>query len=707
MNCMWFYLGIKNIMSILKRLFNVVYVSENDTQIILRGVRTITLAQDIMGVWSTSKIESHMFTKFRSSEISFPKFFAPDFHYMLAAIRDKYRYRRTSKSVINRALEELEQFTWLSKLTQPVSKILDRTKLSLFKLTPLKHQLEFFDIYEDRVQRYGLTGYLLSASAGSGKTLAGLMLAEMLKSDLVVLVVPKNSVHKVWSRHLSEEYKVPQEHWIVSDGKPYKKERFIITHYEALDKALHEIKHVTHGNTTIILDESHNMNEAESLRTQLFIDLCRTTKSKNVLWSSGTPIKALGYESIPLLRTIDPLFTPDVEERYKKIFGRNAKRALDILRNRMGMISFKVEKSEIVDNKPTSRIIKVKIPNGDDYTLESVRREMSAFITQRLKYYKDNFKKYESIYNEGISEFKSTLQTKEEKNDLAVYQTYIKTIRSGYDPRTMQTEVKYCNIYEQRNIIPALPIALRADFKNARSVVKYTDLKVLGEALGGILGRKRAKCHVDMVPYMTLPEIIEGAAKKTVIFTSYVEVVKAIDESLKKERLKPVLVYGDTTSNLSGLVTKFEKDDDANPLIATYQSLSTAVPLIVANVAVFTNNPFRDHELTQAKARVDRLGQDTPVEFVHIELDTGDKPNVSTRSRDILEWSREQITQILGKSYSDDIIGSAITTESIDDEILSDYGSVSIATEYYSDCGCEDIEVAEELPDDVNTDIVL
>lgn len=646
-----------------------------------------------------------MFTKFRSSEISFPKFFAPDFHYMLKAIRDSYRFRRTSKDVINRALNELEEYTWLKKLTESTGKLLDRSKLSLFKLTPLKHQTEFFDIYEDKVQRYGLTGYLLSAAAGSGKTLTNLMLSEMLGADLVVMVVPKNSVHKVWSRHLNEEYKTPQEHWIVTDGKPYKKERFIITHYEALDKALPEIRSSGKSNVVVILDESHNMNEAESLRTQLFIDLCRVTKSKNVIWSSGTPIKALGYESIPLLRTIDPLFTPDVEERYKKIFGRNAKRALDILRNRMGMISFRVDKSEVIDNKPTSQTIKVKIPNGKDYTLDHVRLEMSAFITQRLKYYKDNFRQYEKIYNEGISKLKSTLATSEEKKEFSVYKDYIDTIRSGYDPKTMQVEVKYCNVYEQKKILPVLEGPLRNDFKNARSVVKYADLKVLGEALGGILGRKRSKCHVDMIPYIDLPKIVEGSTKKTVIFTSYVEVVNAINENLKKKDLHPVLVYGDTNKDLTSLVTKFEKDEKANPLIATYQSLSTAVPLIVANTAVFINTPFRDHELTQAKARVDRLGQDTPVVFVYIQLDTGDEPNVSTRSKDILEWSREQVTQILGKSYSDDIIQAATSTESFLDELNSDIGSVSL--EDYDDQDITDYSSCDELPDnsDMNVEI--
>lgn len=671
-----------------KRVLGIVFAQEDDNNITLRGVKVAPLSKDIMSVWTTSKIEANMFVKFKSSEIVFPKFFAPDFHYMLKAILHNYKRRRTGSGVIVRALKELEQFTWLKNIEQEHESMLDQSKLSLFKLTPLPHQQEFFRIYDERVQKYGLTGYLLSAAAGSGKTLSCLMLAEMLHADLVVMVVPKNAVHKVWSRHLTEEYKQPQAHWIASDGKPYNRERFVITHYEALDKTLASIKSAHPSNAVVVLDESHNMNEAESLRTKLFIELCRHLRAKHVLWSSGTPIKALGYESIPLLRTIDPLFTPDVEERFKKIFGRNASRALDVLRNRMGMISYRVEKSEVVDNKATTKTIKVKIPNGKQYTLEAVRAEMKSFIDQRLKHYKDNFSTYESHYRDGINAFKETLKTKEQIEAFKTYQRYFETIRSGYDASTMQVETKYCNQYELKTIMPAIPQQLRNYFKNARSVLKYADLKVLGEALGGILGRKRSKCHIDMVPYMTLPEIIDGAEKKTVIFTSYVEVVDAINAELKSKDYQPVLVYGDTNKDLNSLISKFDKSEDINPLIATYQSLSTAVPLIMANTAVFVNSPFRDHELTQARARVDRLGQDTAVVFYNIELDTDGEPNVSTRARDIMEWSREQVAQILGKSYSGDVITTAAGIESYGGDELDEMTSISL--EYYHEPILED-----------------
>lgn len=679
-----------------KRVLGIVHVEESADEITLRGVKVDPLARDIMSVWSTSRIEANMFTRFKSSVISFPNFFAPDFHYMLRAIRANHRYRRTGDGAIRQALLELENNTWMKRIQEEHSSIFDRSKLNLFKLTPLPHQEEFFQIYDERTQKYGLTGYLLSAAAGSGKTLTCLMTAEMLRADLVVMVVPKNSVHKVWSRHLSEEYKKPQPHWIASDNKPYNRERFIITHYEALEKTLEVVRRAGGSNVVVVLDESHNMNEAESLRTQLFIQLCKMTGSKHVLWSSGTPIKALGYESIPLLRTIDPLFTPDVEQRFRKIYGRDAKRALDILRNRMGMISYRVEKKDVVDNKASHSIIKIQLKNGHAYTLDTVRKEMQDFIGKRLKYYQDNFREYEGIFNAALKAHEETLETKEQKVAFKVYRDYIATIRKGYDPKTMSTETKYCNNYELKVLIPSIPQAMRSEFKNARSVIKYADLKVLGEALGGILGRKRVQCHLDMVESLELKPVIDKADKKTVIFTSYVEAVVAMGEKLKSQKFQPVLVYGETNKNLTQLVTQFEKVPDVNPMVATFQSMSTAVPLIVANTAVFLNVPFRDHELTQAKARIDRLGQDMPVHFISVELDTGRDPNVSTRSRDIMEWSREQVAQIMGKSYSGDVVAAAeLAGTAAGMEEFTDSGSVAL--EYYSEQASYSLALEEEV----------
>jgi SNF2-related domain len=635
--------------NIFKRVLGIVFAVEEGEKIVIRGVKAEAVGKEIMREWSTSRVERNMFIDFKSSMISFPKFFAPDVHYMLQTLAANKETR--NRSALRKAARELEENTWLKRITEEVKPFLDRSKLNLFDKTPLPHQSKFFDIYEDRVQRYGLTGYLLSAAPGSGKTMMGLYLAEMCHASAVIMVVPKNAVHKVWQRTLQEEYKKPQQAWVASDGLPYKRQKYIIVHYEGLEKAMAAIKSANLSNPVVILDESHNLNESESLRTQLFVQMCKQIAAKHVLWSSGTPLKALGYEAIPLLRTIDPLFTPDAEQRFKKIFGREAKRALDILRNRIGFISFRVEKGEFVDNKAKTHILKVSMPGSQAYTLATVRKEMQAFVEQRLKHYKSNFRDYEKIYDRALDIHEDTLKTPEQKNAFKIYEKYIKQIRKGFDAGTMAEMSRYCNNYELKEIIPSLPQEMRETFKSARSVIKYVELKVMGEALGTVLGKKRAQCHVEMIPYIEPEKIVEQADKKTLVFTSFVAVVTALQSYFTKKGFFPIAVYGETNKDLAAHVTKFDNDPKANPLNATYKSLSTAVPLISANTVIFTNLPFREYELTQAEARVDRLGQDTPVHFYRCQLDTGDEPNISTRAGDILEWSKEQVAAIMGTEY--------------------------------------------------------
>lgn len=636
--------------------------------IIVAGFRTEALIGSIRNHWGTSKISAHMFRKVTSHYLEMDEFFLPDFLYILRTMLQN-KTARIARRVVNDLMTALLANTWLADtVSENYPKRFNFNRLDELTWTPLKHQLEFLYHYEEMSARYSLKGYILGAAPGTGKTATCIFKSMICGADIHVYFVPKNSVVDVWRKTLGGIFKKPEQNkaWDSLSGKQLTADyTHYVFHYEQIENAMTFFKKNFVGKKIDVnLDESHNFNEMKSARTQMFIDFCKMVDAQDVLWSSGTPLKAMGSEVIPILHTIDPFFTRFAEERFKQIFGLSSSRALDILQHRLGYMTFKVDKSESVKNEVHTYDVKVKIPNGNDYTLEKVSQDMIKFINERTAFYdkskRADYEEYHEIlkfYSKGLGNHQQT--------EFATYMRYARILNAGYDPMVHELEAAFCNNYEKKNIIPALGSGDKERFKHLKSIYKYVHLKIKGEALGRVLGKARTQCNVDMLNgwgeyeavergvesnkfKTSIHEIIEQAPSKTILFTSYVEVVDKVFDAFTALGARPLRVYGDTNSQLPSILKTFTTDKKANPLAATLKSLSTAVPMIMASDVVFLNTPFRQYEYEQASSRVNRLGQTQVVSLWNVTLDTGDMPNLSTRSNDIMEWSSSMVDAMLG-----------------------------------------------------------
>lgn len=674
-------------LGILYNLADATVVAEENNIVSIKGFPTTNFEASVETIWRTSQITKYLFRKRRGGDVSFDSFFIPDMVYVAQKLIETPKIL-VNRQALQRVLVGLKANTWYKSVDMDHSNTLDYTKLKDFKKSMLPHQLSFLDRYDNYTKRYNLNGYLLAAEPGTGKTLTSLALSECLKTDVTIIVAPSNSIDRVWGTTLQTEFKTHRRFWTTSDTTkvPPTGCRYYVFHYEALGYALELAAKLKGMKVNIVLDECHNFNEPKSLRTERFTELCKLTKSKHTLWMSGTPIKAMGSEAIPLLRTIDPLFNRQAEDRFKNIFGLSSTRGLDILAARLGYMSYKVEKT-FINNKVLTYTVKVQLPNGLDYSLEAIREKMREFIKERTTFYKENMVRFIQDYKAGLLVYEQReIRTIRDENEFRLYLAAANKLHSAYDPFTDKERVLFCNQYEKTKIIPSLPSHMKEAFKEARSVYKYPALKIQGETLGRVLGKERMRCNLDLAlaldkataqlqgsedpPFeISLEAMIDNSVNKTLIFSDYTEVVNGVAEQLKSRKYHPLRVLAETNKDLTSIIGRFEKDKSVNPLLATYKSLSTAVPMVMADSVVFLNMPFRIHEYKQAIARLDRIGQPETIKAYQVFLDTGEVPNISTRSNDILAWSKDMVEAIMGTESGDGELALEMYEESIAEEV--------------------------------------
>lgn len=659
-------------------------------QIIVEGINLKLVYRDFEK-YIGSKMLYNILDKSSRWEMKFQKFYLPDMYHVVLELlnNDKFKRRIVSRSKLQKLKELFETIPLVQniKLIQntkdediPVvnKSILKNIFVPGFKL--FEHQDKFIDNCLFKSKLMDLKGYLLDAGPGLGKTINSIALMELLGADKIIVVCPKKAVIDVWEETINRIYSKPQTYNLSIDSIKGGKvklanfsldSKFMVCHFEALDKLVASLRNIPSARYCIIVDESHNLNSYKSERSTLFRELNKIVNPYFCLWMSGTPLKALGSETMTMFETIDKLFTPSVVKSFTSVFGISGVYAASVMANRLQLVkaTIKAQGSGVEQFTYQSKVV---LPDAWKYTLSTIREEMKKYIRERTAFYNEFREEYIEEYFESIEEFKVNLGSNfDTKMQIAldVYLAKTKELHNGYNP-TSPVHKQYiidCNYFEDKVIIPILSNKTKKIFRKAKSVYKYVELTIIGETLGNVIGRKRTECNKAIVEAMAksftvlneesketyetnLGEVISDAEAKTLIFTDYVDVLKRCNEILTEEGFHPITIFGETTTTigLSNQVKQFKENSKINPLITTFKTLSEAVPLTEANTVIFLNLPFRSGTYDQAVKRANRIGQTKDVHLYEVTLDTGGEENISTRNLDILKWSEEQVSILMG-----------------------------------------------------------
>lgn len=564
---------------------------------------------------------------------------------------DKTRYPEIAKLV----RELLEKESTIKNLLQKIPEhSYNRNLLEPLRFQPLEHQERYFKEYSVKKKLFNLNGVYLEGGVGVGKTFISLAQSLLLKSKVTIIVTPLNAKYKVWNNSLTVElFKRPQRVFNIPEDTIYKGEEYIVVHYQALDKLKEFITKHKLKDVMLIVDEAHNFNSKISKQKELLIDIIKSLKPDNIQLLSGTPIKADIKELDFTIQVLEGNLSSAIYKRINSFYRRPPGYAIESGRLRYAKYSIKIKKSDmkLVSYYEVEEPIKIEEPKP--FYIETIREDMIRYSKQRLteieKSRKDTDREFLLLVKEYIQlAQKRGLVTNSETSK---YYRDIEIVREFYSGKrkveNIPDIVRATNLFE-KTLLSLMSGTTKSRFRELKSLYKYPILKVLGEALGRIVGRRRIEASKELATYVDYESILKTTDKKVILFSNYIESCRIAQDVLKSLKLKSVGVYGEFTKDLNTQVSHFTNDNSIRFLVATYKSLSTAVPLIMADRIIALDLPFRNYIWEQGRGRVWRLGQTSPVYAYKVFIDTGNIPNITTRTIDIMEFTREMAEYIIG-----------------------------------------------------------
>lgn len=574
---------------------------------------------------------------FGTTQISFEEFFVVEVKKVFEWLYDAF-HRPSYKEVI----DLLAQNPRIIALEKPMEQVPGSVanKLNNLGVDLKDYQKEFLYYYWNATHKVGLNGFIMAFEQGLGKTFTAISAVYALDLFPCIITAPKSTLLS-WKKSI--ETLLPEK-FLKEDVINVGTNKFTICNYEALEKVP---QYLTEIPKCMIVDEIQNFRYMNTSRVQNVIGLQSTYHIENVMALSGTPIKALASEFVPVMTLIDPMFRDSemAQNIFKRLYnsGKYDNIASAVLQERLKLYMIRKEANKELNLPDKKKYdITLEVSNIEPYTLTTVMKNIQDYVVKETEKRPKN--EVARLY-EQLEKLLSQLPRSEVFKDeyLNYYLSMVKKLEK-MDVRNAQYKDLMENVRNFEKDIRSFNSELgKALSQTRRNITSYKFI-LLGRAIGEYFTRGKIRLLNDVVKenIKSLVNIVTNAHKKVLIFSTFKEPLILLNQELSNANIKSL--YVDSAASYNSKFEQFEKDPDTRVIMGSIQAIGTGTDGLqkCCDTIIFLNRPFRSTDLQQAEARIHRQGQDSTCHIYYVNVDPT-HPNVLSHEQKIMQWSKDML----------------------------------------------------------------
>ena len=580
---------------------------------------------------------------FGGATISFEEFFVVEVKKVF-----EWLYERFKRTAYKEVVDLLAQHPRVAALEKPMEQVPSEISAKLNNLgVELKpYQSEFLYHYYNATHKVRLDGFLMAFEQGLGKTFTAIATVYAFNLFPCIITAPKSTLLS-WQNSITKL--IPSK--FLKEDVLNVADKFYICNYEALTKLP---GYITTRPKSMIVDEIQNFRYMNTARVQNVIQLQEMYHIHNVLALSGTPIKALASEFVPVMTMLDPMFRDSTMAQaiFKRLYstGKYDAIASAVLQERLKLYMIRKEAAKELNLPDIKKYdISLKVNNIGPYTLpvvmENIRNYVKNGMEERSK--QDVVMLYDRLMK-LLSLFQDTVQSQGisfTKDYLEMYIELVKSLEKMDPMGNKQYKTYMIKVREIEKDMRTGNSEIGKQIAQTRREITSYRFILLGRALGEyfIRGKIRLLNEVVKENLNTLKNIIENSHKKVIIFSTFREPLVTLSSLFKSLGIKSMLV--ESAADFNTNFTKFSNDPNTRVIMGTIQALGTGTDGLqyCCDTIIFLNRPFRSTDLQQAEARIHRQGQDSTCHYYYINVDPSN-PNVLSHEELINQWSKDMLT---------------------------------------------------------------